>query len=200
MEKGRPAPGRTLTGARADTSLHCPVKRPILAIIGNRLAASPEVLGLAARAGRAALDRGFHLACGGLGGVMEAACRGAVESPAHGEGLVLGVLPGTDTGAANAFCDLAVATGMGIARNVVLVTTADAILVVGGGAGTLSEVALAWQLGKPIAAVAPSGGWAARLAGRPVDDQRQEAILRADSPEEAVDRLRQALAARQRRT
>jgi uncharacterized protein (TIGR00725 family) len=167
--------------------------RPILAIVGA--GQDPcEIAALAERAGRAAIDGGFHLACGGLGGVMAAACRGARSSPAHGRGLILGILPGGDTSAANPDCDLVVATGMGIARNAILVTTADAVLVLGGGAGTLSEVALAWQLGKPIAAVASSGGWAASLGGRAIDERRAEPILRADTPEKAVDLLRQALA------
>jgi hypothetical protein len=155
-----------------------------------------ELADLAARAGRAVIDAGFHLACGGLGGVMEAACRGARESPARGEGLILGIVPGADAAAANPYCDLVVATGMGLARNVILVTTADAVLALGGGSGTLSEIALAWQLGKPIAAVAPSGGWAAELGGRAVDERARPPILRADTPEEAVLLLRAALASR----
>jgi hypothetical protein len=88
---------------------------------------------------------------------------------------------------------------MGEARNVVLVATADAVLALGGGAGTLSEIALAWKMGKPIAAVAGSGGWAAALGGRAVDDRRAGTILRTQTPEEAVALLRGALAAAPRR-
>ncbi len=169
------------------------MERPILAIVGIG-ECSGALEALAERAGRAALDAGFHLACGGLGGVMAAASRGARTSAAHGRGLVLGILPGADKAAANPDCDLVVATGMGVARNVILVTTADAVLVLGGGAGTLSEIALAWQLGKPIAALSPSGGWAGELAGRRVDARRADAIHAAETPEEAVRWLRQALA------
>jgi hypothetical protein len=167
--------------------------RPVLAIVGSG-DASRELASLAERAGRAALDAGFHLACGGLGGVMEAACRGAHLSPRHGKGLILGILPGADPRAANEYCDLVVATGMGVARNVILVTTAHAVLVLGGGAGTLSEVALAWQLGKPVAVVASSGGWADELGGRAIDDRRTGVVLEAATPEEAVLLLREALA------
>jgi uncharacterized protein (TIGR00725 family) len=167
--------------------------RPMLAVVGSGQA-SRDLAALAERAGRAVLDAGFHLACGGLGGVMEAACRGARQSPRHGECLILGILPGADRSLANEHCDLAVATGMGVARNAILVTTADAVLALGGGAGTLSEVALAWQLGKPVAVVASSGGWAGKLGDRPIDDRRPGRVLEASTPEEAVRMLKEALA------
>ncbi|MCK9297787.1 TIGR00725 family protein [Methanoculleus sp. YWC-01] len=82
--------------------------------------------------------------CGGLGGVMEAACRGAKEAG----GTTVGILP--DTGEGNAFLDIVIRTGMGHARNVVLVNSADAVIAVGGGYGTLSEIAIALKTGKPV--------------------------------------------------
>ena len=84
---------------------------------------------------------------GGLGGVMEAACRGARAAG----GTTLGILPGSDRGDANAFVDVAVATGMGELRNGLVVRCADALVAVGGGYGTLSEIALALKAGKPVA-------------------------------------------------
>jgi uncharacterized protein (TIGR00725 family) len=77
---------------------------------------------------------------------MEAACRGAKE----GGGTTVGILPGTDRGAANEFVDVAVPTGLGEARNALVVRAADALIAVGGGYGTLSEIALALKAGKPV--------------------------------------------------
>jgi uncharacterized protein (TIGR00725 family) len=84
--------------------------------------------------------------CGGLGGVMEAACRGAKE----GGGLTVGILPGTERAAANRFVDVAIPTGLGEARNALVVRAADALVAIGGGYGTLSEIALALKAGKRV--------------------------------------------------
>ena len=89
---------------------------------------------------------GAVLVCGGLGGAMEAACRGA---KAEG-GTTLGILPGTDRSAANPYVDVAVPTGLGEARNALVVRAADALIAVEGGYGTLSEIALALRAGKPV--------------------------------------------------
>jgi uncharacterized protein (TIGR00725 family) len=97
-------------------------------------------------------ERGAVLVCGGLGGAMEAACRGAKEAG----GTTLGVLPGVDRGEANPYVDVVVPTGLGQGRNVVIVHTADALIAVGGGYGTLSEIALALRAGKPVIGV---GSW-----------------------------------------
>jgi uncharacterized protein (TIGR00725 family) len=102
--------------------------------------------------------------CGGLGGVMEAACRGAKA----GGGTTLGILPGSDRSAANEFVDVAVATGLGEARNALVVRAADALVAVGGAYGTLSEIALALKAGKRVAGV---GTWeieGVEQAGDPV--------------------------------
>ena len=101
---------------------------------------------MAEEVGRLLARRGAVVVCGGLGGVMEAACRGA-----RGEGgAALGILPGLDRGAANPFVSVAVATGLGEARNALVVRAADALIAVGGAYGTLSEIALALTAGKPV--------------------------------------------------
>jgi uncharacterized protein (TIGR00725 family) len=84
--------------------------------------------------------------CGGLGGVMEAACRGAKAAG----GRTLGILPGSDRDAANEWVDLALATGLGEARNALVVRASDALVAVGGGYGTLSEIALGLKSGRPV--------------------------------------------------
>jgi len=143
---------------------------------------------LAQEVGEEVVRRGCVLVCGGMGGVMEAACRGGQRARGQGaEGLVLGILPVAELDGGNRFCDIVIPTGMGVARNVLVVRAADAVILVGGGAGTLSEAAYAWQLGKPLVALRCSGGWAARLAGTALDGRRAEVVLAADSAAEAVE-------------
>jgi uncharacterized protein (TIGR00725 family) len=96
--------------------------------------------------GRLVAERGAVLVCGGLGGTMEAACRGAKGAG----GRTVGLLPGVDRSAANPFVDVAIPTGLGEARNAVVVRAADVLIAVGGGYGTLSEIALALRAGKRV--------------------------------------------------
>ena len=108
------------------------------------------------------------LVCGGLGGVMEAACRGAKG----GGGTTVGILPGADRGEANEFVDVAIPTGLGEARNALVVRAAEALIAVGGGYGTLSEIALALKAGKRVVGL---GSWDI------------EGVERAGTPEAAVE-------------
>ena len=125
--------------------------QPYVAVIGPSEATDDE----AARAeavGRLLAQRGAVVVCGGLGGVMEAAARGAADAGA----TVLGILPGTDRGDANQHVTVAVTTGMGEMRNALLVRAADAVIAVGGAYGTLSEIAFALRTGVPVVGV---GTW-----------------------------------------
>jgi len=124
------------------------------------------------------------LISGGLGGVMEAASRGAKD----GGGFVVGIVPQDDKGAANEFCDAVIATGMGFARDFVTAYSADAIVIVGGGAGTMIEVAAAYQKGIPIIAIKGTGGMADRLVDTYIDDRKVEPILGENTPQKAVER------------
>lgn len=118
---------------------------PYVAVVGGGDASEDECR--AAEAVARELGRaGAVVVCGGLGGVMAAACRGAKAAGA----TTVGILPGDDRRAANRWVDLAVATGMGEARNALVVRTADVVVAVGGEYGTLSEIALALKLGKPV--------------------------------------------------
>ena len=107
---------------------------------GDDVAAQAEAVGAALAAG------GAVVVCGGLGGVMAAACRGARSAG----GTTVGLLPGDDHRAANQWVDVAVATGLGEARNALIVRTADAVVALAGGYGTLSEIALALKMGRPV--------------------------------------------------
>ena len=102
--------------------------------------------------GRGLAARGAVVVCGGLGGVMEAACRGAKQAGGH----TVGILPGSDRAAANPWVDVAVPTGLGEARNALVGRAADALVAIGGGYGTLSEVALALKAGKRVVGI---GTW-----------------------------------------
>ncbi len=117
----------------------------LVAVIGEG-DCSHEMYASAEAVGRLAAERGAAIVCGGLGGVMEAACKGAVGVG----GAAIGVLPGGDKDDANPYVTLAIPTGMGEARNVLVVRMADAVIAVGGKFGTLSEIALALKLGRPL--------------------------------------------------
>lgn len=109
-------------------------------------------VGLALEVGRGIAGAGAVLVCGGRGGCMEAAARGAAE----GGGLVIGVLPGADAAEANPYVDIPLATGMGEARNALVVRFAEAVVAIGGSWGTLSEIALARRMDVPVILLAPT--------------------------------------------
>ena len=155
---------------------------PYVAVIGSSVA-DADLAGDAEAIGRALGEGGAVIVCGGLGGVMEAACRGARSARATSVGL----LPGPDRSAANDFVTLAVATGIGELRNALVVSAADAVLAVGGEFGTLSEIGLALRLGKPVVGLRT---W--ELARGGLADER---IVRAETPEQAA-RLALELAVR----
>lgn len=162
--------------------------RRLVAVIGGN-AADPAIAAMAREVGYELGRRGLSLVCGGRGGVMEAACAGLVAARDEHDtaSLAVGVLPGDDRHEANPFVDVAIPTGIGIARNLVIVRSADAVIVVDGGSGTLSELAFAWQLGRPLVALAASGGIAAEYAGRRVDGRRDDLVVGAGSAAEAVE-------------
>jgi uncharacterized protein (TIGR00725 family) len=128
------------------------VVAPYVAVVGAGGPTTPEVLAAAEAVGAHLSRGGAVVVTGGLGGVMEAACRGARAAG----GTTLGILPGADRADANPFVDVAVATGMGELRNGLVVRCADALVAVGGEYGTLSEIALALKAGRPVAGI---GTW-----------------------------------------
>ncbi|HLZ39088.1 MAG TPA: TIGR00725 family protein [Mycobacteriales bacterium] len=125
---------------------------PYVAVVGPGDETDEVLLATAYAVGSGVAARGGVVVCGGLGGVMAAACRGARAAG----GVTLGLLPGTDRSVANPWVVIAVPTGLGEARNAVVVRTADVLVAVGGRWGTLSEIALACRAGTPVVAV---HGW-----------------------------------------
>jgi uncharacterized protein (TIGR00725 family) len=142
---------------------------PYVAVVGPG-EASPHELQAAEDVGAALAERGAVVVTGGLGGVMEAACRGARSR----RGRTLGILPGEDRDAANGWVEIAIATGLGELRNGLVVRAADALVAVGGGHGTLSEVALALKLGRPVVGL---GTW------------EVHGVEHVSTPAEAIDRI-----------
>jgi uncharacterized protein (TIGR00725 family) len=122
--------------------------KPRIAVIGGRRT-EKSLLVEAEEVGRLIAQKGAILVCGGLGGVMEAASKGA---KAEG-GITVGILPQNDSKEANRYIDIPIATGLGIGSNIIIARTADALIAVGGEYGTLSEIAFALQMGKPVAGV-----------------------------------------------
>jgi len=109
-------------------------------------ACTQEIYEKSRRVGQGIAGLGATLVCGGLGGVMEGACRGAQERG----GITVGIVPGPDRKEANPYVTIPIATDMGHARNILVVRTSDVLVAVSGGYGTLSEISIALKLGKPV--------------------------------------------------
>jgi uncharacterized protein (TIGR00725 family) len=147
----------------------------VIGVIGGSTA-TDEDLRRAEAVGRALAEAGAALICGGRGGVMEAACRGAKAAG----GLTIGVLPGANRDQANPYVDVAIVTGLGEARNAVIARSAQAVIAIGGSYGTLSEIAFALRLDTPVVGL---GTWQIRREGHP-----RAPIIYVDAPQEAVAR------------
>jgi hypothetical protein len=154
--------------------MHSSFQKTIIAVIGGSVCSAQEAE-WAEHVGRQLAQAGAILICGGRGGVMEAASRGANSAG----GLVVGVLPGTSTSEANAYVHIPIVTGLGEARNVVIIRSAQAVIAIGGEYGTLSEIAFALQFGVPVVCL---GSW--NLI-RP--DGESAPVHLAASPGEAVE-------------
>jgi len=158
-------------------------RNQILVIGSDKDHCSETVYRTAYQVGLMVAKRGAVLLSGGLGGVMEAASQGAKE----GGGFVIGIVPQEEKTAANPYCDTVIATGIGHAPDFLTAYSADAVIIVGGGAGTMIEAAAAYQKKIPIIALKGSGGTADRMVDTYVDDRKIEVILGESSPEKAVD-------------
>ncbi len=149
-------------------------KRSIAVIGGGQ--PSPQEAQLAEEVGRELARQGVILVCGGLGGVMESACKGA---PSEG-GLPIGILPRESRQAANPYVQIPIVTGIGHARNLAVVKSAQAVIAIGGSYGTLSEIGHALQSGIPVIGL---NTWALSING-----QQDNSIVLAQNPTEAVNK------------
>ncbi len=150
-------------------------KRQLYVAVCGPSESSADEAAWAEETGRLLARAGAVLVCGGLGGVMDAAARGASAA----SGTVVGILPGEDRAGASQHLTASIPTGMGEARNALVVRAADAVVAISGEFGTLSEIALALKMGKPVVGL---GTWELAKPGVAVDP-----IVRADSPARAVE-------------
>jgi uncharacterized protein (TIGR00725 family) len=149
------------------------MSKKIIAVIGTGTAEEP-LLKIAEEVGRLIARRNAILICGGLGGVMEAASKGARSEG----GVTVGILPQNHKNEANPYIDIPVATGLGEGRNVIIARSADAIIAVGGEYGTLSEIAFGLKMGKPVIGIKT---WDIK------------GIIKAENAEDAVNKVFEAL-------
>ncbi len=169
--------------------------KKIITIIGDsQLKSTDEAYQLAYALGQKLVENGYRIMTGGLGGVQEAVCKGAKESKLDYEGSTIAILPSFDKHEANAYSDIIIPTGLDLGRNIINVSS-DAVIVIGGKAGTLSEIASAWSLYKLIIALTPIAGWGKDLAGKKVDLRiryegiPEDQIYPAKDPEDVIKLL-----------
>jgi uncharacterized protein (TIGR00725 family) len=156
-------------------------KKKVIAVIGGGQC-SPEEAKLAEAIGRELAKRGAILICGGLSGIMEAACRGASSEG----GITIGILPGDNSRQANPYVQIPIVTNIGYARNVIVVKSAQAVIAIDGSYGTLSEIGHALQFNIPVIGL---NTWSLSINGQP-----DNSIILAKDPTEAVDKAFNSIA------
>ena len=144
-------------------------RKTIIGLIGGNTCTG-DIEEAAVKVGKGIAERGGILISGGLGGVMEAGCRGAKEAG----GMTIGGLPGMHQDDANEYVDIPIPSGMGYARNIIIVNSSDSVIAINGKYGTLSEIAFCLQFGVPVISLF---SW-----------QVDPAVIIADSPEQAVEK------------
>jgi uncharacterized protein (TIGR00725 family) len=165
-----------------------------VAVIGfGDIAENQDLSQITENLGRLLIDNDYRILCGGLGGVMSSICKGAKKSSNYKEGMTVGIIPSLDTSSVNPYIDIKIATGMSYSRNQIIIASSDIVISIGGGAGTLSEIAFAWQMNKKVISLSTSGGWSEKLAGKKIDNKRSDMIYKAKNEEEAISLISQLL-------
>ncbi len=160
-------------------------KRQILVIGNNTNGCTPKHEKIAYEVGAEIAKSDSVLITGGLGGVMTAASHGAHDA----NGLTVGIIPQDNSTMANEFCDIVIPTGMGLARDFLNALTADGVIIVGGGSGTLSEVCAAYMYNKPMVAIRNIGGSVEPYIDGFLDHRKNIKIIGVDSPQDAVKKI-----------
>ena len=168
------------------------MRKHIVSVLGGNSAVSDEALAQAESLGRAIVDNGWLLCTGGRSGIMEAASIGAKKSDSWTGHQIIGILPNENHGGGNQYLDIELPSGLGLARNALVVRFCDVCVALSGGAGTLSEIALAWQFERPVAVMSNSGGWSERLAGMALD-HRQPPINGFEEVSQVIDWIKHQL-------
>ncbi len=156
--------------------------RKIVAIVGDStIDKDGDKYNFAFSVGKALIDNGYRIQSGGLGGVMEAAFAGARSSEKYQDGDTIAIIPSFDRTMHNKYADIVISTGLDMLRNSI-VANADAVIAIGGGAGTLSEIAFAWPMMRLIMACNCVDGWSSKVAGIRMDQR----IRYPEIPEDKV--------------
>ena len=166
-------------------------KLQILVIGHNDNGCTPDHEKIAYDVGSEIAKSNCVLITGGLGGVMKAASHGAHDAG----GLTVGILPQDDPSFANEYCDIVIPSGMGLTRDFLNALSADGIIIVGGGSGTLSEICAAYMHKKPMVAIRGTGGAAEQFIDGYVDHRKNVKIVGVDSPKDAVKEILRILTA-----
>lgn len=168
-------------------------RKKVIAVIGDaNIEKNSHQYKLAECLGKALIDEGYRIQHGGMSGIMEAVSKGAKQSSNYKEGMVVGIIPGFNPDEANPYVDVVIPTGLNIMRNAI-VANADAVIAIGGGAGTLSEMAMAWQMKRMIIAYDVEG-WSGKLAGKKIDNKTRvswegDKIFKVSNEEQVIDVL-----------
>lgn len=166
-------------------------RRQILVVGNNENGSTPELEKIAYETGVEIAKSGSVLITGGLGGVMSAACHGAKDA----DGLTVGIIPQNDPSFANEYCDVVIPSGIGLARDFLNALSADGVIIIGGGSGTLSETCAAYMYKKPIVAIKNTGGTADMFADKYLDHRQNILIVGVDSPKNAVKYIMEKITA-----
>ena len=172
-----------------------------IAVIGDRHCSSEELNAIMAyELGKSLVDNGYRVLTGGMGGkeiddgVMEFAMKGARSSEKYTDGDTIAIIPGFSPEQASQYADIIIPTGLDIYRNCIT-ANADAVIAIGGGAGTLCEMAFAWSLGRLIIAFSNVNGWSHQLADKPIDNRKRykdlpyDRVYSVDSVPKAIELL-----------
>jgi len=166
-------------------------QKPLIAIIGESTAEPhSSAWQLAEETGKLLIENEYRLICGGRSGVMEAACKGAQSTAKHQSGDVIGLLPDFEPNRANPYVDIVIPSALGPFRNGIIANS-SAVIAIGGGAGTLSEMAFAWAFHRLIIGYAIDG-WSGKLAGQKIDERirypqiPEDCVFAADTAIEAM--------------
>ena len=165
--------------------------RQILIIGNNDNGCTPEIEKIAYDAGKHVAESNSVLITGGLGGVMKAASHGAKDSG----GLTIGIIPQDDSSLANEYCDIVIPTGMGFTRDFLNALSADGVIIVGGGSGTLSEICASYMSKKPMVAIRNLESSADPYIDGYLDHRKNIKIIGVDTPKEAVAKILELITA-----
>jgi len=158
------------------------MRKIVVGVIGDSEVYNKEELIFAEKLGEELAKKGYIIITGGRTGIMEAVSKGAKKAG----GLSIGILPSAYKEEANPYVDIPIPTNLGWARNTIVPLAADVVIAIGGRAGTLIEMCYSWIYSKPIIGVIGFGGWSEKLAGKRIDDRRQDVIHPAKTVEEIL--------------